>query len=183
MILISFLQQFRNIDVGILKLISENRIQSLDSAFLVFTDTAALIAFGVPSTLIIFSSLTIKPDLRKKAFAIFISVAITAILANIIKYTADMPRPHELYPFIEKLGSGGSPSFPSGHTADAFAFAMGISLFWRKWTFIIPVFFWAALVGYSRMCLGVHFPSDVLAGAVIGVICALATYWIFSKQK
>jgi undecaprenyl-diphosphatase len=180
-ILISFIQQFRNVDVGILRLIFENRIQSLDTAFLIFTDTAAIIAFGVPSVMIIFSSLTKKPDLRKKALVIFISVALTAILANIIKYTTDLPRPHELYPFIEKIGSGGSPSFPSGHTADAFAFAMTISLLWRNWKVIIPGFIWAALVGYSRMALGVHFPSDVLAGALIGIICAVATYRVYKS--
>lgn len=183
MAIISFLQDFRNIDIGLLKYIYENRIPFFDIAFLIFTDTAALIAFGVPSTLIIFSILTKNPDLRKKVVLIFISVALSAIVANILKYTLDMPRPYELYPFIKKLGSGGSPSFPSGHTADAFAFAMTVSLLWHKWKIAIPVFVWASLVGYSRMSLGVHFPSDVIAGAIIGVTCAVAMYWAWPKKS
>ena len=183
MILISFIQNFRNLDVGILKIIYENRITSFDTAFAIFTDTAALIAFGVPITLLIFSTLTKKPFLRKEAAIILISVALSAILANILKYTIDLPRPYVIYPFIEKLGSGGSPSFPSGHTADAFAFAMALSLMWRRWQIWIPVFVWAALVGYSRMCLGVHFPSDVMAGSLIGVISALSTYWFWNRRK
>ena len=183
MILISFMQNFRDLDVGILKLIFENRIEALDSAFVIFTDTAALIAFGLPATLIIFSSLTKKIPLRKEAFYILISVALSAILANVLKYSIDLPRPYVLYPFIEKLGSGGSPSFPSGHTADAFAFAMAASLVWRKWQIVISAFIWAALVGYSRMCLGVHFPSDVIAGALIGIICPIASYWFWTWRK
>lgn len=84
-----------------------------------------------------------------------------------------MPRPYELYPFIEKLSTGGSPSFPSGHTADAFAFAIALGLIYPKWYFIFPAILWALLVGCSRMWLGVHFPSDVLAGAFIGSVCAV----------
>jgi membrane-associated phospholipid phosphatase len=183
MILNSIAQNFRDLDVGILKLIYENRITALDSAFVVFTDTAGLLAFGIPSTLLIFSTLTKNSVLRKKAAIIFISVAISAIVANILKYTVDLPRPYELYPYIAKLGSGGSPSFPSGHTADAFAFFMALSLIKRKWFVIVPCLLWASLVGYSRMSLGVHFPSDVLAGALIGIFCALAVYWFWTKRK
>lgn len=179
----SFMQNFRNLDVGLLKYIYENRIFALDPAFIIFTDTAALIGFGVPLALIIFSSLTKKTLLRKEAAVIFISVALSALLANILKYTIDLPRPYVIYPFIEKLGSGGSPSFPSGHTADAFAFAMAVGLLYRKWLIVIPAFAWAALVGYSRMCLGVHFPSDVIAGALIGIICAGAAYWFWTWRK
>jgi len=179
----SFLQNFRNLDVGILKFIFENRIPALDSAFIIFTDTAALIAFGIPSVLLIFSSLTKKPVLRSEVIVILVSVILTAILANVIKYTFDLPRPYTLYPFIEKIGSGGSPTFPSGHTADAFAFAMAASLLWRKRQILIPAFIWASLVGYSRMCLGVHFPSDVVAGALIGIICAGVVYWFWTWIK
>lgn len=183
MVLNSFMQNLNNLDVGILKLIYETRIVALDSAFVIFTDTAGLIAFGLPATFIIFSTLTKNPALRKKAILIFISVALSALLANILKYTTDLPRPYELYPFIQKLGRGGSPSFPSGHTADAFAFATAVSLIYRKWIAILPCMVWAALVGYSRMSLGVHFPSDVLAGALIGVFCATAVYWVWTKRK
>jgi len=110
---------------------------------------------------------------------ILISVGVSAVVANILKYSIDLPRPFEVYPYIEKLSSGGSPSFPSGHTADAFAFAIAVSLAYPKWQILLPSLFWASLVGYSRMSLGVHFPSDVAAGALIGVICA----WIAFKIR
>lgn len=65
----------------------------------------------------------------------------------------------------------GSSSFPSGHTASAFAFAVGAG---RKLPVALPILLPAAgVVGYSRVHTGVHYPSDVLAGALIGVSCGL----------
>lgn len=60
-------------------------------------------------------------------------------------------------------------SFPSGHTAGAFLMATVVSSFYPL---ISAVFFaWAALVGLSRIYLGVHYPTDVLAGMVVGICC------------
>jgi membrane-associated phospholipid phosphatase len=167
---------FHDLDINILKGIYENRNPLFDSTFIVITNSAAAIAFGIPGMLLIIGLLKKKKELWQKALTIIIPVALSAIVANILKFSLDMPRPYELYPFIEKLSSGGSPSFPSGHTADAFAFAVGAGLVFRKWYIITPCLFWAVLVGTSRMWLGVHFPSDVLAGAIIGTACAFIYY-------
>lgn len=60
-------------------------------------------------------------------------------------------------------------SFPSGHTAGAFLMATVVSFFYPL---ISAVFFtWAMLVGVSRIYLGVHYPTDVLAGMVVGIFC------------
>jgi undecaprenyl-diphosphatase len=58
-------------------------------------------------------------------------------------------------------------SFPSGHTAAAFAMATLVSFHFPILT--LPVIIWALLVGFSRIYLGVHYPTDILAGIVIGV--------------
>ena len=174
---------FHDLDIKILKEIYENRNPVFDTTFIVITNTAAAIAFGVPAVMLITGLLKKKKILWRNALAILLPVAISAIVANILKFSLDMPRPYELYPFIEKLSSGGSPSFPSGHTADAFAFAIAAGLVYSRWYFIIPLMLWAALVGISRMWLGVHFPSDVIAGALIGTACAGIYYWIYNRNS
>ncbi len=172
----------RDIDIGILKAIYDNRIWALDSTFIFFTDSAGVIAFGVPIIILFVAFRKKNTRLRQDAFMILIAVAISAILANILKYVFDVSRPFEVYPFIVKLSNAGSPSFPSGHTADAFAFAVAVALVFPKWYFIIPGLVWASLIGYSRMSLGVHFPSDVLAGAVLGAVTAFS-YISYAKRK
>lgn len=178
----SFLLSFRDWDIRILREIYENRFTAFDSAFILITDTAAAIAFGVPLIMLVTGLLKKNKILWRNALAIFFPVAISAIVANILKFSFDMPRPYELYPFIEKLSSGGSPSFPSGHTADAFAFAIATGLIYFRWYIILPVLIWAGLVGLSRMWLGVHFPSDVIAGAFIGAACAGIYYLVANKK-
>jgi len=62
-------------------------------------------------------------------------------------------------------------SFPSGHTSAAFMMATVITYFFPLLMF--PLFLWASLVGFSRVVLGVHFPTDTLMGVVLGVSTAL----------
>ncbi|MFA5973223.1 MAG: phosphatase PAP2 family protein [Lentimicrobiaceae bacterium] len=180
--LLSLLQNFRDLDIGILKGIYENRNPDFDSFFIGITNSAGALAFGIPGILLIIALIRKNTFLRRNALLILIPVVISAILANVLKYTFNLPRPYEIYPFIQKLSGGGSPSFPSGHTTDAFAFAVAAALVFRKWYILIPALIWAFLVGYSRMNLGVHFPSDVLAGALIGAICSSVYYW-YEKRK
>jgi membrane-associated phospholipid phosphatase len=59
-------------------------------------------------------------------------------------------------------------SFPSGHAGVSFATAGNLAFQYKKWYVIVPAYAWATTVAYSRMYLGVHYPSDVLVGALIG---------------
>lgn len=74
-----------------------------------------------------------------------------------------------------------SLSFPSGHTSSAFTFAMALTLVLKnKWA-SIGSFVFAFLMGVSRIYVGVHYPTDVIAGAFVGILYALIGYFIFSK--
>ena len=104
-----------------------------------------------------------------------------------MKYIINRERPYITYPYLEKASDGGSPSFPSGHTEAAFATATSLSLAFPKWYVIAPSYIYAGSVGYSRMHLGVHYPSDVLAGALVGTTSSYFTYrankWLKGKKK
>ena len=62
-------------------------------------------------------------------------------------------------------------SFPSGHTSAAFMMATLVGLFQPAW--MIPLYLWASSVGFSRVVLGVHFPTDILMGVALGVGTAI----------
>jgi undecaprenyl-diphosphatase len=90
------------------------------------------------------------------------------LISFALKNIITRERPFKVYPDIEKLSEAGSYSFPSGHTLEVFAIAVALSISIPKKKIIIPLFLWASLVAYSRMALGVHYPSDVIAGMIIG---------------
>jgi undecaprenyl-diphosphatase len=112
---------------------------------------------------------------RRAALRGVISIAITSTLVNLpLKYLARRDRPPMRggdRPLPVSLP--GSFSFPSGHSASAFAFATGVAL--EEPRLLAPILPLAAGVAYSRVHLRVHYPFDVLAGATIGAVMGLAS--------
>ncbi len=106
----------------------------------------------------------------------------------ILKSLIKRERPYVTYPNeITQRVLTGPLSFPSGHTTAAFATATSLSLSFKKWEVAVPAFFYAGMVGYSRLRLGVHYPSDVAAGALIGIGSGFLVWkldeLLFAKQK
>ena len=73
---------------------------------------------------------------------------------------------------------GGGKSFPSSHAVNNFAVATLFTFFYRRWAWAF--FAWAGLVALSRVTVGVHYPSDILGGAIIGMAVAGLIIWLWS---
>ncbi len=158
----------QNLDIDLLRKINLDRNPSLDPTFKFVTNSVSPIGLGAP--LIVTSIGFIQKDntLKNKGYYIGATLLTSAVLTTTLKFAIDRDRPFVTYPDIQKLTGAGSPSFPSGHTSEAFATATSLSLAFPKWYVIAPSFLWAGAAGYSRMHLGVHYPTDVLVGALIG---------------
>ncbi|MEY4804377.1 MAG: hypothetical protein RL331_896 [Bacteroidota bacterium] len=158
----------QNLDIDLLRKINIERNAALDPAFKLITNSVSPIGLGAP--LIVTSIGFIQKDqtLKNKGYYIGATLLTSALITTTLKFAIDKDRPFVTYPEIQKLTGAGSPSFPSGHTSEAFATATSLSIAFPKWYVIAPSFLWASAAGYSRMHLGVHYPSDVLVGALIG---------------
>jgi membrane-associated phospholipid phosphatase len=102
------------------------------------------------------------------------SIALTSAVVNLVlKPLGNRHRPDRLMydvPVARQVTMPHSTSWPSGHSASAFAFASGVGAAWPQVG--IPVSFLASLVAYSRVHSGVHYPSDTIAGTACGVALA-----------
>ncbi len=182
---LNFYSFSQNVDIDLLKSINLNRNKSYDPTFRLITNSVTPFTIAFPVGFIAIA--IIKKDSVSKSNVILVcsTLLIEGVVSGSLKYGVNRPRPFTTYPFIEKATSGGSPSFPSGHTSSAFALATSVSIACPKWYVITPSFLWASAVGYSRMDLGVHYPSDVLAGAIVGSGSAYLAYkingWLTGK--
>lgn len=170
-------------DRQILEWINHNRIYSLDNFFRFITDTAGAIAVIIAIIVIIYGFIKKTDFLKFRKYQVAFAVAVNAIIITILKYTINRLRPFEVDSTIEKLTSGGSPSFPSGHTGAAMVVAISMSLlfFKQKWLLAIICWIWAIAVAYSRIVLGVHYPSDILGSVIISFITAFASQKVFNR--
>jgi len=78
---------------------------------------------------------------------------------------------------------GGNYGFASSHASNAFGFALLSSLIFNRKVYSYSIFLWAIITAYSRLYLGVHYPLDILGGAIIGLLAALICYWLVNKFR
>ena len=146
------------------------------------------VSVGVPATQLIIGFIKKNKTLQRQGWETVGGLAINTLVTQGLKYTINRERPYDKYPLlINPYTIETDKSFPSGHTSTAFSVATSLSIQYKKWYLVVPAYAWASSVGYSRLYLGEHYPSDVLAGAAIGAGSAWLSHYLnkkyFSKKK
>jgi undecaprenyl-diphosphatase len=173
------LQFIYKIDQTILFFIQENlHFEILDKLMIAvtFLTDGGLIWIALAIALVI-----IKKT-RKIGVALIAALIISSIMGEIVlKNIIQRPRPYEDFPNIKLLINESSKfSFPSGHTTVSFAAAFVLNRSNKKFSFLFYGF--AVIVGFSRIYLFMHYPTDVMAGIILGLFCGALTMWIFGKM-
>jgi len=120
--------------------------------------------------LIVFTFYYIKKRQNTKFFHLVLSAILGYLFVLGIKYYFDRPRPYETYTNLPKIFEKSDPSFPSAHTFMSFLMLSFIPAETPKWLKYILAVYLSILVPFSVMYAGVHYPSDVIAGAILGIL-------------
>jgi membrane-associated phospholipid phosphatase len=121
-----------------------------------------------------------------KILYLILCISLSGIINTGIKWITGRNRPINLiedgvfgFDFFRIMYLYETTSFPSGHTVTAFALATAFSFLYPR--LHVPAFIIAAVIGLSRIVLTAHYLSDVIAGAVVGVICSLGIKYLFDR--
>jgi membrane-associated phospholipid phosphatase len=166
-----WLADAERIDIALYEAVARTETPHLDAAMRRLSSAADYSRLSLASAAVL--ALAGGPAGRRAATAGLASLAATTTFANLVvkplgrrrRPTTDVQSPAE-----RRLRTPSSRSFPSGHTACAVAFASGAGQ--RLPLVGIPLHVLATAVGYSRVHTGVHYPGDVVAGAVLGAVIA-----------
>ncbi len=169
-----------SLDAGILFFIQEHLRCAFLDPVMVFVSALGNTGFIWLAVTAVFFCLRSK---RRMGAALLLALMLSFLLGNIaLKNLVARPRPFVDFPDVALLiPPPGEFSFPSGHTLSSFA-AAGV-IFAADRRLGIGAFCLAGLIGFSRMYLFVHYPSDVLAGALLGLVVAWAAVWFARRGE
>jgi len=158
----------------ILENLAANRTDGQTRLWRTISNANTPVNIAIPLSVLADGLIRNDPDTKRNALYIASSTLTTYLLNLAIKKLVKRPRPFITDVHLVAVYRPAEYSFPSGHTSSAFSAVTSLSRAYPKWYVIAPSFLWASAVGYSRMYLGVHYPTDVTAGAVLGAGTAFA---------
>lgn len=170
----------QNADINLLRRI--NPVDPNSSVWIGCSNSAYPVTIGVQGGLMAYDYF--KSDSSRGRIPWHIAEKLVVlVLTEAMKYAVNRPRPYTTYPGLVYPydASETGRSFPSAHTSLSFNTAATLSIRFHKWYITVPAYLWATGVGYSRLYMGEHYPSDVLAGAALGIGSAYLVNWIDRK--
>lgn len=178
----------QNPDIDLLRGINKNRNEKLDPFFTLLSKTVIPISVASPPSALIIGLIRSDTTFSLYGATAIVAVGLTGFSVYSLKAIIKRPRPYQMYPDLQNTETASNPySFPSGSTALAFGSATSLYLVYPHWYVAIPAFTWAGLVGYARMHQGIHYPTDVLAGAIVGIGSAWlshrANQWVKKRYR
>jgi undecaprenyl-diphosphatase len=160
-----------SLDDSIVVWVAKHRFAPVNDLFVALGTVEKLGAIWIACALVI--GLVSQRGLRRTSAAVVLTALVTLAADSVsfgVKDLVQRTRPFVAHPQIHPLYVVHSSSFPAGHAATAFAGATLLTYFARR---LWPLFLALALaIGFSRVYVGVHYPTDVVAGAAIGVAVA-----------
>lgn len=169
----------QSLDFSMLRAINKNEHPNWDKTMKITSTSIYPVMVAAPSSLLLTGYINDDKIMMRNGVKTGVAIGLNVLLTSGLKYAINRPRPFTQYPNdIVQRDNVGKYSFPSGHTSTAFATATALTLSTKKWYVAVPSYAYACAVGYSRMRLGVHFPSDVLGGIVVGIGSSLLVFQI-----
>jgi undecaprenyl-diphosphatase len=153
------------------------RHDGVEDPLVFYVNLAELVFLAMLVLAFLFAGGHRRAETRRAAVAAGLSAALALAVAQVITRIVDRPRPFVAHPASVHLFAhhAADPGFPSDHATAAFAIGVALLLRNRLWGTIVLVF--ATVLAVGRVAMGVHYPTDVLGGAVLGTLAALVLYW------
>jgi membrane-associated phospholipid phosphatase len=178
----------QNFDINLAKKINEKETHFKNGYAAFIADAVKPLSIATPASIGIAGIIMHNKKMQYDALFMGGSLVLNTIVTQSVKRIVNRKRPYTTYAFIvSRAHTEPNLSFPSGHTSTAFCTATDVAMRYKKWYFVAPAYAFAASVAWARMYQGVHYPTDVFTGALVGTGSAWLGYkaqqWMQHKHK